>query len=598
MRDSCTIEAMSVSYVKDTIIKCPRLAQYISENDKEPSWDGHILIYSKPQKTKDNIKGPVLTQVKGLECTSISSSDISYPVEIADMRNYLNNGGVIFFVVQIDDSDNRAIFYETLLPIKIKSYIESINEGQKAKSIQLKPFPIDDKNAIETIFYNFYEDSHKQNSFSSSNLLSLEDLKGNPNVETITISTHKFGHSDNGNGDSLNPFFENELCGYVKFKGSSTPEPIKNIIKSVAFSIKKNEPISINGKQYFDHYTELHSRQGIVYVFGGGFKLSTISQNSASFHYDCPKLLSRRLTCMEFLVDLFQSMNFSLGERNYSMGTFTEGSMKDAEEHLNFCKSVKLLLDTLHINEDLDISLLNENDAKNLALLHDSIVEHKPVDNLLLENDGPTPTNLKVGNLTIKLLLSHSQEEPSRYDIEDFFNLRKWCITYTREGSEGIFIYPSVASLSSDEYGKISNVDWDSILPTLEILFKDNPHIAYIANNCLNSLITAYDQSGRKQALSCAKDIAVWLLDKELYGVTYAAKQLDLLQIAKRERNLSKVEKEQALDLIEDSSSTAFDKAGLYLVLGNRSIAKRQYALLTDKDKEIFDNSPIHKFWK
>ena len=81
---------------------CAR-SEYLDEsdihmNDKTVSWDGNIIYYKtkKPASTGNEFLIPI--QVKGKEYNILPDSDsISYPVDINDLKNYLKNGGVIFF---------------------------------------------------------------------------------------------------------------------------------------------------------------------------------------------------------------------------------------------------------------------------------------------------------------------------------------------------------------------------------------------------------------------------------------------------------------------------------------------------------------------
>ena len=92
----------------------------IKTNDKSPSWDGDIYIYSKEGKKKEDLLGIIHSQVKGKEVDTLSTGEITFQAEVSDLKNYLNNGGTLFFVVEIDPNDNRKIFYSTLLPIKLQ----------------------------------------------------------------------------------------------------------------------------------------------------------------------------------------------------------------------------------------------------------------------------------------------------------------------------------------------------------------------------------------------------------------------------------------------------------------------------------------------
>lgn len=157
-----TIESLAVMAVKESILSTSRLESYIQEKDKEPLWDGYVFIYNSDNHSNDNFKGKVATQVKGKANKNFSKKEISYQVEIHELQTYQRDGGIIYFVVYLDDNTkNKKIYYETLLPVKIGLYLDKIKkDNQKKVSIKLTEFP--SKNiAKESIFLNFEDDSKK-----------------------------------------------------------------------------------------------------------------------------------------------------------------------------------------------------------------------------------------------------------------------------------------------------------------------------------------------------------------------------------------------------------------------------------------------------
>lgn len=118
------IETISVNAVRDSVVVSDFLDQYIPDNDKEPSWDGSVYIYTDKSKTKDKLKGKLPVQVKGTEKDDLSKNEISFPVSTADLNNYLNDGGVMFFVVYIGHGGLvKQIYYCELPPIKLRMYL-------------------------------------------------------------------------------------------------------------------------------------------------------------------------------------------------------------------------------------------------------------------------------------------------------------------------------------------------------------------------------------------------------------------------------------------------------------------------------------------
>lgn len=85
--DQLTIEKLSVNIVSNSIIMCPLLCPYISENDKEPSWDGFVYIYGTEGHNKDTITGRLAVQVKGTKKDDFSKENITFPMDVSDLKN-------------------------------------------------------------------------------------------------------------------------------------------------------------------------------------------------------------------------------------------------------------------------------------------------------------------------------------------------------------------------------------------------------------------------------------------------------------------------------------------------------------------------------
>lgn len=76
------VETISVNAVRDSIVCSDFLDQYIPDNDKEPSWDGSVYIYTDKSKTKDKLKGRIPVQVKGTEKMILVKKKYPFPFQL------------------------------------------------------------------------------------------------------------------------------------------------------------------------------------------------------------------------------------------------------------------------------------------------------------------------------------------------------------------------------------------------------------------------------------------------------------------------------------------------------------------------------------
>lgn len=161
------IELAAVNRVTDAFYHSQRLDPYIPTHDKEPVWDGNIYIL---HGNKGYSKIP--SQVKG-KCVKKLPINPKFPITVVNLENYKRDGGVAYFVVFIIDNEKHP-YYHLLTPIDLKRYIKQAN-SQKEVGIPLSPLP-EVTGDVENEFIQFFYDCKKQTSFSSNEVLPLEEV--------------------------------------------------------------------------------------------------------------------------------------------------------------------------------------------------------------------------------------------------------------------------------------------------------------------------------------------------------------------------------------------------------------------------------------
>jgi len=186
-------EKIATSAVEAEISKTDRLSSFINSGDKEPCWDGNIYIHENKLRTKKDIK-KIPTQVKGKSVIKWKvQRTVTRSITYDDLYAYMQDGGVFYFVVYIDKSTGTPlqIYYIDLLPIKIKEYLKI---KKKNYSIKCRKFPTDKLQKTELLL-NFYDNSKKQSSFVNAELPSIEELKKEGILESLSFqytSLNKF----------------------------------------------------------------------------------------------------------------------------------------------------------------------------------------------------------------------------------------------------------------------------------------------------------------------------------------------------------------------------------------------------------------------
>lgn len=132
----------------------------------------------------------------------------------------------------------RQIYYAELTPIKLRVYLADAKE-QKSKSIKLKKFPTE-PNEKAMIFFQCLENCQKQASFSSAQLLSLEELERQGVLEGITVPV-----STVGGIDLQTALLKNEVYFYAKVKGCAIPQPLEAIPQRLMTQEERNAIITV-----------------------------------------------------------------------------------------------------------------------------------------------------------------------------------------------------------------------------------------------------------------------------------------------------------------------------------------------------------------
>lgn len=590
---SKVIEELATNAVKKSIITTDFLDQFISENDKEPTWDGYVYIYDNKKKKKNDLRGRVAVQIKGKQKDEMSTDEISFPVSTVDMKNFLNDGGAIYFVVYISsDGTKEIIYYTTLTPVKLKLYLTQA-KGQDTKTLKLTPFPTD-TNRKSTIFLNFYLDCKKQVSFATKEMLSLEELEKQDILTGLTFSVTGYGYSQN---DMYKALYEVYL--YANIKGINAPIPIDLVPGSL--QTQETEPctISVNDKVYYSSLSRIRSKDKVIVQIGKSFKI-TITELGApvNINYISAPMLSDRIKDAEFLLDVLHSKHFTLNGRKLDINPAAKELQKfniEAQKaSIEFCKKMQMLLKLLNVQQDINLSTITEQEQREIHNLITAFVDKKTVRNI--RKDIPVVTKIKIQNIVLILVFEETSEGSGEYNIYNFFH-SNLVLMYDKLDSDDKYITSHYSILQKDDYLQISNIDYDTILPSYQAILKNNPAIFDRANMDMLNMISAYDENGNAKLLKVAKSFAEWILSEDKDVLPYEIKLLNLLQIVRRERELNINEVKQLCAITENSLTREDIKVGAYLLLGNQMAAKIHFDILDKDMQEAFKKYPIFAFW-
>lgn len=593
------LEKLATSAIEKEIAKTDLLSSFINSGDKEPCWDGHIYIHEDKNKTKKNIK-KVAAQVKGKAVrTRDAKRTISYPISCDDLRAYMMNGGTVFFVVYLnkDTGDVLQIYYVSLLPVMVKKLLDEKN-GRRTISVKFHKFPADNTRKTE-LFLNFYDESKKQVSFAGKDLPNVDDLIKKGVLENISFSYTGLGACPDTR--LLPKIIDGKsLTLYANIKGGTAPIPIEYFdeITNITTSKDTTIPISVKGHVYYDKVKTIATADTIEQQIGSSVKIIAPNvdkvDSSIKIHLsiNLTGTLTEQIAALEFIIALVDNEAFNFGDAEFP-AKFPQSELDRMEacnfpEMLSDRKHVKEVLDSMNVKTDLELSKCTSDDIDNLKRIVDSIGDHRIIRG---EIDEKNPgQKIKIANLTVAVVYIKAN---GGYRIYDFFGNR-FDVKWAPEGMEPVEVSQFIM-LRPDDYLTLDNLDLEKVVEDFKIIPPSTAHFE-LSNNCMLSMLNAYDKAPNPELLNAARQMNVWL-GQHTDFLSSEIVTLNRLQIELRERPLEFSEK-QELYTIATTAKDEFYRLGAFLLLGEQEEARKIFDTLDEDRLNLFKGFPIYKFYK
>ncbi len=595
--DRKAIETLSIDAVRNSIVRSDFLDQCIKDNDKEPSWDGFVYIYSDKSKKKDKLIGRMPVQVKGTKNNDFSKSEITFPVKTSDLKNYLYDGGIVFFVVYVGSSGlANKIYYAELPPIKLRLILTVTKEKNIKKNITLNEFT-DDGNEKATIFLNCWKNCQKQSSFVDTKLYTVEELEAQGVLEGITIPVSGYGLDRH---DPQKALISNEVYIYAQIKGSTIPQPLEFIPLEIQTASESKAAITVNGIPFYDFCTRIRSKNLMTVKIGQSFNIILPEEKSGiKLNYKSSNKLRVLVKDLEFQLAVLDVGHFEFDGHiipiDYTKVDFSNFDINQQQQVLAHHKKNVQVLDLLGATGDIDLSKLTLREKRHLDQLITAFVDKEPVSGLKPDLLPVLP--LKIADFKFMLAFIRVEGKEDTYNIYDFFKTKYHVRYKDKDGNE--FDMSQFAILKTDDYLEITNIRFDALLPSYQLI-KDSNQKYLKANFVLLDLLTAYDACGGSKPilLKTAGDFADWLMEADEKYLHYYIRCLNRLQVIRRQREFTLDENKELCTITESSSTCEDALVGAYLLLDNQIAAKLHYENLEPEIKESFKKYPIYHFWK
>lgn len=594
-------EKLATSAVKATISKTSHLKAFIPDEDKEPCWDGEILLYESDDYSKHNIK-KISTQVKGKKTRANKiKSTIKYSINNDDLQAYMINGGALYFVVYIDaiTGDCIQIYYVALLPMKIQNILKK--KTQKTHSVLMKKYPQNTQEQEEIIF-GFYSESKRQASFAGMERPSIEDLSKDGVLESISM--HVFSKDLSGYNSNTIPMVlpkileDKSLTLYANIKGGVAAIPIEfyDNIHSVSTIQTINESVGVESVEFYSSYKlivnaktkEYHLGTCVIVIIPNVLSEKEGVSTDASLQVKIQGCISDRIKGIEFFRSIVDKESFYLGgsifktndlrvEQNGVIDTFTDDLVR--------LKKAKGVLDALHVDEDLDLDNCTEEDYKNLNLVIGALGDKLPLKRLTEER--LSIQFVRIANLNIAV--TYDTINNNHY-MFDYFGDAYWLID--KESGKH---FPRYWRLTADIILKSSNLNLEAVVKDFKAVDQTDENCT-IGNEVMLEMLKAYDAAPNAKLIEAINGMIEWL-DSPMSLLNKEIRIINRLQVAKRSRALSFSEKRILFNMV---SNTANDQCRIsaLLLLDEHQEAEKVLNMIGLAERERIQSLPIFKFYK
>lgn len=548
----------------------------IKEGDKFPVWDGDILVYvSDKERKNENIKYKLPVQVKGTEARVENS--LKFKIRTNDLKKYRDDGGVIYFVVQVDknNSINNKIFYIDLLPVNIKKILK--NKTSKGSiSVDIKILP-EKKEELVNLIFNFGLNKEKQASFIPTDKYIPADFD--------KIYLHYGTPFKTTPNDVLLNF-----CGFLYGYKDDIPYPILEVQKGgISQIITAPLKISVNNTVFFENCELKKDINSLTLIINHNIEFI---YNNNDRNIKCSLLLKGTLDnyikSIKFLLEIHKVKHFYINESKQDC-PFESDDTKILEDNLRDYEILKEAFDKSGVTEDIELRVFNETDKRNASILINAFVHNQDIA-LKKDSEGyvldfhileKTITCLAVRNKTGKYNLL-------RFPIEG---------TVTVEKNDNLIKVPPVLMLKRQHFKNSANINFMTFLGDIK-KYEVTASYLEVVNESVLELVSAYDETKKDILLDVAYNIVQWMEQVNTEDKSAIIYHLNLLQCkVRKDKKLPDEDKEYLYKISEQSDEVAF-RFGATVLLKEKDRAERYFKQLPKEEQERIINCPIYTLWK
>lgn len=583
-----------VSVVKSFFNRLGYVKAYLNSDDTQPVWDGNLFIYNhRSEFTNERLKFIVPVQIKTHEFESEKfPKSTFYDIELVNLINYENDGGVVFFNVLVGPESSR-IYVNFLTKSSIQKYLDSA-KGSKTRRVEFTIIPKNYTEIIRHLRTLYLQRTHT--------LIPFEQAKKYTNVQWAIDS-----YGLNLENNPLEYITSNPVNILAIVEGIKTPFYVGDSAAYISsISLPKNCNIRIGDTIFFNCITTVVEGTTNTVNIGKSLTLKFVKYNeitnvtvSVELHGNSIEELIYEIN---FIITLFEKKQILFDDFKLDLPINVDLSLvNDWKSKLQFWNDVKDLFILLHIEEPINnIQQLSDEDIYRIKTLIAGLLYGKTV----IGKNGMKEDHLEwISFSNIRVLVFARYLSDNKYKLINIFNT----LSAYYKDLDGEIKPANIYSKIIAEDILASNVDWSNLLKSYQETIDINPDFYERANWDVLWLIKLYDKYKRHSIIAAAEELLVWIMKTDKSSNWHNVWRYNLIQIKLRMRScLESCDREWLLDQEEliqsnnDFNDTQKKQTlfAIQVLLSNVFKAKRFFDRMTSDEKKFISGLPIYNLYK
>lgn len=573
--NSVKIEKRSISELKSWIAEHDLLDEYINDNDKEPSWDGYIMVYTDEDLKAEHIKYKIPVQVKG-KCKNelINRKMITYPVEYRHLQNYYFDGGVVYFVIAIsEDAKRKTIFANALTPVKLKELLKSAEK----KPNQTKNIPLQrlkDVHELYILLLQYGHDSKRQGTGQCELMrktIDLSKLRDIDKLEATVISA-------NSEKEALKKIFSGEVGLFGHLEKSDIWLPVE-YSQQIRFKVRTvrchDELVKVDGIEFYKRFRIEEDDESIKIIFSDNLyiKLTDIGYTMNLALNGTVESLRQDVL---FMKALLSGHILQLGKME-EIEIHSDAIGNDFLEGIKITDAFTRACEQFDVRPSKKMKDYTEQDWKKMQELTNLYHGY------IIPKDGDIAWHMWWWENKLYPFIVYRENNKVR--AINIFKDDK-CVTEVKF-EEKKYRVPVFASLNRDIWSKLYDVREQTLIKQIE-QSDINMETAPVFISIFIELMWAYDDIENEKYYNAAFLIIEKLIELDNDNV---AATINRMQLIYRKRELAE-EEMRKLEAIDDQDYLA--KCAANILLDNKRIAKKYLEKMSEEDKNKFKQNPIY----